>query len=259
MAERTGRGEADEQRYKASMRQTSRCCILAQWAEVEVGGDSVGVGRVDLDSDVLRREGFGGEFELNGGADEVAAAFIAVIIGMTVVRRGLERFVVGENGDTEIAPEIGRSRNHLGVPAAGRIGIDQHGAVGIGKTNGDEDLNDFGHVAVIELGLLRAVVGRVADGIENGLRERRVGSDGEDSRSVTGRREFVNVPGEKGGRRFVTALAEEVSFADGFFGERSGEGEDEDRLKGHEKGQKNFHKRLPQVQGVVTAKRLATV
>src|SRR5215468_4967524 len=99
VAEKTGSGEADEQRYKASVRQTSRCCILAQSAEVEVGGDSVGVGRVDLDSDVLRREGFGGEFELNGGADEVAAAFIAVIIGMTVVRRGLERFVVGENGD----------------------------------------------------------------------------------------------------------------------------------------------------------------
>ena len=77
-------------------------------------------------------------------------------------------------------------------------------------------------------------------------------------RAVVGRREFVNVLGEKGGRGFVTALAEEVSFADGFFGERSGESEE--RLKGDEKGQENFHMRLPQLQeGVATAKRMTTV
>ena len=78
---------------------------------------------------------------------------------MAVVGSWLERFIVAEDGDVEIAPEIGRARSRNGIAVSRRAGCCRNKrAIGIGEADGDQDLDDFGLPAMVDLGLGKNMV-----------------------------------------------------------------------------------------------------
>lgn len=236
----TGRTEATSngQRHKAAATSTS-----TNLREVEVGDDLIPFGRSDVNGDVLRRESFGGKIEEHGGADEDAAAFVADVVGSPGERSRIEEFVAVKDCDIEVAPEISGTRDKRGVVLRGGAGISgNHGDVGVGEANGDLDLDRFPQMAVIKLSLLRTVVGGLLAGEKNSLSERSEAGDEGDVRSGTRNGQLLRVFFEGFGKGFVVALAEEVGFADGLFGERSVEGGE--RLNEEERGEDDFHGRL---------------
>ena len=84
---------------------------LTDLGEVEVGDELIGFGRIDLDGDVLLGESGGGEIEQDGCTDEEAARFRTGKVGATFGIGRFEKVIAVVNGDGEIAPEIGRTRN----------------------------------------------------------------------------------------------------------------------------------------------------
>ena len=74
--------------------------------------------------------------------------------------------------------------------------------------------------AVIEQGLLCAVVADVAAGELCELRERGEKYDGRNVRTGFGRWEMPGISFEEMHNRLIMALTEEISFADGLVGER---------------------------------------
>lgn len=84
---------------------------------------------------------------------------------------------------------------------------------------------------MVEFGLLSAVVAEVGIGTGDGLDERCADADGRNVRAGLGRPEEPGVLREQARIGPVMALAEEVSFADCFGGERSIEGKGARREK----------------------------
>ncbi len=78
---------------------------------------------------------------------------------------------------------------------------------------------------MIERGLLGTVTGGMLAGLLDEQCKRGEHSDGRDVRTSFRRLQELCVFIEEGGHGFVTALAEEVGFADGLVGEGRGESE----------------------------------
>src|SRR5580765_1302421 len=192
--------------------------------KIEVADELVAFGGIDLDGDVLLDEGFGGKVEQDRCADQEAAVLIAIVIGPALLRDRLQDFFAVEDGDLKIAPKIGRTRKQSRLARARIGGRDERG-IGISEADSDLDLYSFGLTAVVYLSLLRAVVSDVVAGSQDRQRERRKVGDRRDLRAVVRNRKIQRVFFERAGDGFVVTLAEEVGFADGFFGKGSLESE----------------------------------
>src|SRR5713226_1699965 len=125
--------------------------------------------------------------------------------------------------DAEIFPEIVGARDQSRGRARSRgIWITDQSAIGIRQIDLNGDLDGLIVAAVIEKGLLGAVVTDVVAGELSELREGSEKGNGRDMRAGLGRREKLDVFAQE---RCIVALAQEIGFADGFVGERSVEGE----------------------------------
>lgn len=189
-------------------------------SEVEVDGEGIALRGNDVDGGGAGGKGLGGEIELESGAGEDAAAFVrAGQIGLAGRREGAEHFVVAGDLNVEVFPEVIGTRNEArGRTGAGTGGASDVRAIRIGELNLNDDSYEFGLIAMIEGGLLGAVTGGVLAGLLDEKSERSEESDGGDVRTGFRRRKEFCVFVEKSGHGFVTALAEEVGFADGLIG-----------------------------------------
>ena len=134
-------------------------------------------------------------------------------------------FILVEYLYLEVFPKVGGTE---GV-ADGRAGFRarrarNERAIGLGKLNLDDDADDFFLIAVILLGLLGAVVHDALAGELGDESERSEESDRRDIGTGFGHREQLCVFRKQVGEVLSVALAEEIGFADGFFGEGSGHG-----------------------------------
>ncbi len=194
--------------------------------EIEIDGEGITLGRIYVNDGGAGGKVFSGEIELESGAGEGAAAFVAEEIGLAGRRERFELLVFAENLNVEILPEIVGTRDEaFGRTGAGTCGTNDKRAIGIGELDLNNDSYEFALVAMIECCLLGAVAGGVLAGLLDEKRERREDGDGIDVWAGLGRRKKFCVFVEKSGHGVVAALAEEVGFADGFVGERSVEGE----------------------------------
>ena len=199
--------------------------MSAEAGEVEVDEDLVAFGRKDLDGGGLGSESIGREIEFKRRARQIARITVApaIVVGPAVRVGWREPLVVVGDLDLKVSPEIPRARDEGEWSTGARIGFrGQEGAV----SRGQLDLNDNSHnlhpTAVIEAGLLSAVV---ADAALGELRELREWSEKSNRRDVgpgPGSRERLDVFAQE---RCIVALAEEIGFADGLVGQRRVKGE----------------------------------
>lgn len=127
----------------------------------------------------------------------------------------------------KVLPEIGRAWNKgsRGSRVRACRGRNKR-PVSFRQFNVDKDSDDFLPLGtVVELGLLSAVVTDVGIGTGDGLDERCADADRRNVRAGFGRREEPGVLRKQTGIGPVMALAEEISLANGFGGERSSESE----------------------------------
>ena len=168
--------------------------LLANLSEVEISDDLIAFGRIDLDGDILLGEGFGRKIKEDSGTDEDAAAFVADVVGPAGGRSGIEEFVAVEDSDSEVAPKIRGARNERRMVLREGAGISgNHRAVRVGEADGDLDLDGFLQMTMIELSLLRAVVGGLLAGEKNGLSEGSEAGDEGNVRSGVGNRQLLGV------------------------------------------------------------------
>jgi len=90
-----------------------------------------------------------------------------------------------------------------------------------GQLDLNDDANELCLTAVVECGLLRAVVADETVGVCHKLNKRRQESDREYMRAGLGGRRALDVIAHQRRVRTVVTLAEEIGFADGLVGERS--------------------------------------
>src|SRR5258708_7964051 len=131
-----------------------------------------------------------------------------------------------ENLYLKILPEIvGPELVRLRCARASRCGGGDDGAVGVGKKDFDGDFDGFLMAAVIQCGLLLAVVSDERVRIVNELSKRGEKCDRADIRTGFWRWQALGIFVEETHERTVMALAEEIGFADGFVRQRGVEGE----------------------------------
>jgi len=147
-------------------------------------------------------------------------ATVVVGVAMRIGGDDFVRAVIDTN--LEFFPEVRRPGNKGWRGARVFAGRNRNERpVRFGQFDVDEDLDDLLALgAMVELGLLSAVVAEGLIGTGDDLDEGRVEADGRNVRAGFGRREKPGVLRKETGIRAVMALAEEVSFANGFGGER---------------------------------------
>src|SRR5467141_4802573 len=200
----------------------------AEGREVEVDGNLVAFGRIDIDGGGIGGEVFGGEFKLEGGAGERATTTILRTDVVRLARRTerLECFVANEDLDIEIFPKVVGTRGETNWRTRARARRARNvGGIGIRQKDLDDDFYGFLLAAVIECGLLGAVAGALFTGELGNEGERRKQSDGRDVGAGLGRRENPGVLVEETSKGFIAPLAEEVGFANGLVGQGSVKGE----------------------------------
>ncbi len=131
---------------------------------------------------------------------------------------GRKDLVTVRHLDAKVPPEIIVARDERGRRAGScDRWIRDQGTIGIGQIDFDGDPDELLVAAVIEQGLLRAVVADVVAGELSELREGSKKSNGRDVRAGLGRREKFDVLGQEG---CIVSLAEEIGFADRLVGKR---------------------------------------
>ena len=194
--------------------------------EVEVEGDGITLRRKHVNGGGAGGKGFDGEIELQSGAGEDAAALLgAAEIGPAVRRDGPELLIPAGHLHVEIFPEIIRARDEaFWRTGAGTGRANDVGTIRIRELDLNDDSHKFGLIAMIESGLLGAVTGGVLAGLLDEYSERSEESDRDNVRTGFRRLQKPCVFVEERGHGFVTALAEEIGFADGLIGQGSVEG-----------------------------------
>src|SRR6266704_3971161 len=113
---------------------------LAEMVEVEVNGDGVALRGIDVNGGGAGGKVFGGKIELEGGAGDLATAFLgAEEIRMAGRREGPELFVVAGDLHVEVFPEVIGTRDEA-VGRAGARPRRTHNEGGI--RSGELDLDD---------------------------------------------------------------------------------------------------------------------
>jgi len=193
---------------------------LAEAGEVEVDGDGVAFGGNDFDGDRVGDECANGKLQIDGSASRTARAIAATSVERAASDvGGRKNLVTVRYLDAKVSPEIIVARDERGRRGCSRaLRIRDHGAVGISQIDFDSNLDELLLAAMIQQGLLRTVVPDVIAGDLGKLREGSEKSNGGDVRAGLGPREKFDVIAQEGR---VVALAEEISFADGFVGKRS--------------------------------------
>ncbi len=134
--------------------------------EIEIDGEGITLGRIYVNDGGAGGKVFSGEIELESGAGEGAAAFVAEEIGLAGRRERFELLVFAENLNVEILPEIVGTRDEaFGRTGAGTCGTNDKRAIGIGELDLNNDSYEFALVAMIECCLLGAVAGGVLAGL----------------------------------------------------------------------------------------------
>jgi hypothetical protein len=201
---------------------------LTKGGKIEVDCDGVALGRRDLDGDIVRTKCFCGKLKLESGADQRAAAFLgATKVGNPRRTGWRELLVFVENLNLKVLPKIIGAQSVTdgnAGPGAGRAR--NHRAISWSKLNFHKDSDNLRLAAMIELGLLGAVVHRALAGQLGEESKRRQESDRRNVGARVGRREESYVFAEKVSEVLVIALAEEIGFANGFGGKGSIHGED---------------------------------
>jgi hypothetical protein len=194
--------------------------------EVEVDGKGIAFGRIHVYGGGAGGKVFGREVELKSGAGERAAAVLgADEIGLAGRRESPKLFVVAGDLHVEVFPEVIGTRDQAdGRTGAGARGARDIRAIRISELDLHDDSYEFGLIAMIERGLLSAVVGLPA-GMLDEKGERSQESDRGDARTGLWRLQELCVFVEESGHSFVMALAEKVGFPDGLVGQRSVESE----------------------------------
>ena len=191
---------------------------LTKGGKIEVDGDGVALGRRDLAGDIVRTKCFCGKLKLESGADQRAAAFlVATKVGNPRRAGWRELLVFVENLDEKILPKIIGAQSITdgrAGPGAGRAR--NYCAIGWSKLNLHQDSDNLRLAAMIELGLLGAVVHRALAGQLGEESKRRQESDRRNVWARVGRREESHVFAEKLSEVLVIALAEEIGLANGF-------------------------------------------
>src|SRR6266478_4389772 len=192
----------------------------AEEGEVEVEGEGFALRRIHIDGGGAGGKVFGREIELESGAgEETASIFGAREIGLAGRRESPELLVVAGDLNVEIFPEVIRAREEAGGRTGARTGRTNNiSTVRIGELDLHDDSYEFGLIAMIECGLLGAVVG-LPTGMLDEKGERSKESDGGDVRAGFGRRKGFCVFVEESSHGFVAALTEEIGFADGLVGQ----------------------------------------
>jgi len=132
--------------------------------EIEVEGDGITLGGKHLNGGGAGGKVFGGEIELESGAGQGAAAILgAAEIGPTVRREGPELPILAGDLNAEIFPEIIGARDEASWrTGAGTGRANDVRAIRIGELDLNDDSYKFGLIAMIEGGLLGAVLGALA-------------------------------------------------------------------------------------------------
>src|SRR6266436_4690228 len=161
---------------------------LAEVGEVEVEGEGIALRGIHVNGGGAGGKVFGVEVEPQSGADEEAAAVLrAGEIGLAGRREGPELPVFAGNLNVEIFPEVIGTRDEAGGRTGARTGRTNNiSTVRIGELDLHHDSYEFGLIAMIECGLLGAVVG-LPTGMLNEKSERSEESDGGDVRAGFGR------------------------------------------------------------------------
>jgi len=195
--------------------------------EVEVQRDGITLRRKHVNGGGAGGKGFDREIEPESGAGEDAAALLgAAEIGPAVRRDGPELLIPAGHLHVEIFPEIIRARDEaFWRTGAGTGRANDVGTIRIRELDLNDDSHKFGLIAMIESGLLGAVTGGVLAGLLDEYSERSEESDRDNVRTGFRRLQKPCVFVEESGHGFVTALAEEIGFADGLIGQGSVEGE----------------------------------
>src|SRR6266852_6243727 len=168
------------------------------------------------------------EFEMKSGTDQIAIIAVAgALDGWLAGEMGwCADLIPFENLYLKILPEIvGPELVRLRCARASRCGGGDDGAVGVGKKDFDGDFDGFLMAAVIQCGLLRAVVSDERVRIVNELSERGEQCDRANIRTGFWRREVLGIFVKEARECAIVALAEEIGFADGFVRQRGVEGE----------------------------------
>jgi len=220
---------------------------LAEVGEVEVEGEGIALRGIHVNGGGAGGKVFGGEVEPQSGADEEAAAVLrAGEIGLAGRREGPELPVFAGNLNVEIFPEVIGTRDEAGGRTGARTGRTNNiSTVRIGELDLHHDSYEFGLIAMIECGLLGAVVG-LPTGMLDEKGERSKESDGGDVRAGFGRRKGFCVFVEESSHGFVAALTEEIGFTDGLVGQGRVESEDERRQE--QKSGKDYCRRASGVR-----------
>ena len=131
-----------------------------------------------------------------------------------------------EDAHIEIFPEVVRAKHIASGSTRTRTGWrGNERAVGRRELNLHDHPNEFGLAAMVELSLLCAVSGAMLAGGLNSQRKRCEERDRSDVRPGARHGKNLGVFGKKAGRAFVSALAEEIGFADGLLRKRRVESE----------------------------------
>lgn len=210
--------------------------FLAEGGKVKIDLNGVAFGRSDEDGGGSRGERFSKELKFDGGSGQGAAALIGALhVGMPSRSKWPHRFFIDRGLHVEVFPEIvGTGRETGGGIGSRGGGANYYVAIGFGEQNFDNDFYCFFLSAVIDLRLLGTIAGgMLAGGLDRegkGSKER----NGGDVWAGFGLVEIVRVLVEGPSHGVVSALAKEIGFTDGLFGEGGIEGQK--RLGDKQKG-----------------------